>query len=160
MNALKYTIVALLLGMASFSLHAQKTLPQFEFFTLDGKSFTHSNLQAGLPTVVMFFDPYCDHCAKQADWIQAKADEFAGIQLVFVTTEPEASATQEFQEKHFGGTSLKHLHFLQDKNFYFDTYFGYSEVPSMYLYDKNGERIKDLHKEVEADKLLGYFEGK
>ena len=135
-------------------------LPAFSFKDLKEQKFTREQVKTGIPTIVIFFDPYCDHCAQQADWIAGSADAFKQINLVWVTTEMK-DATEEFVATHFSGAKLPYQHFLLDTEFMFDGYFGYSEVPSIYLYNAAGKRVKSLDKETPADALLKYLgEGK
>lgn len=147
-----------LMCLLGLQLSAQK-LPAFSFTGLDGQTFTHAQLQPGLPTIAIFFDPYCDHCATQAGWIVEAADLFQDVQMIWVTTESAEAAT-EFYNTHFKDSGLDKVYVLLDPEFMFDSYFGYSEVPSIYLYDAAGKRIKALHEETEAAKLKAYFDKK
>jgi peroxiredoxin len=150
---------ALIFGLFLLSasgLFAQKTIPTFSFQTLEGQRFSKENLEKGLPLIVFFFDPYCDHCQLQADWIVEAADDFREVQMMWVTTEM-AEPTQAFKEERFGTTDLPFLHVLLDTEFMFDGYFGYSEVPSMYVYDRNGKLTKSFSKETPAGILLGFL---
>jgi thiol-disulfide isomerase/thioredoxin len=150
--------LAFLIGLLIGGL-AQSQLPAFSFTDLEGKEFTQQNLETGMATVVMFFDPYCDHCEQQAEWIREAEDKFKDVQFLFVTTEPEQQPTALFREKHFGNTSLEHVHFLIDSNFMFDGYFeGYYEVPSILIYSAEGKRLKVLSKETPAEGLLKYLQ--
>lgn len=150
-----FSVLALFIFMSG-AVQAQKTLPQFSFTDLEGKLFTTQNLTKGIQTVAIFFDPYCDHCAQQAEWIAASADQFKNVNLVWVTTELQ-EPTAEFAQTHFAEIDLPNLHFLLDTEFMFDGYFGYSEAPSMYLYNVAGKRIKSLHEETPVATLLQYF---
>ncbi len=146
--------IALLLTLTFIGsrLAAQK-FPAFSFTDLQGNAFTQDQLETDKAIIAIFFDPYCDHCTQQADWIVESADLFKDVQMIWVTTEL-LEPTLEFYEAHFKDSGLKDIHFLLDKDFMFDSYFGYSEVPSIYIYDKNWKRIKALSKETPADKLL------
>ncbi len=151
-------ILAFLLGTL-FATKALAQLPAFAFTDLEGNVFTQQNLQPNLPTMVMYFDPYCDHCEHQASWIKEAESKFKNVQLVFVTTEPEADATAAFKERIFKETQLKHLHFLIDSDFMFDGYFeGYYEAPSILLFDKNGKKVKTFSKETSAADLLKFLQ--
>ena len=148
---------AILLGLGLSGL-AQKNLPAFMFEDLKGESFTSLSLKSDMPTIVIYYDPWCDHCATQASWIAEEADQFKEVQILFVTnTDTDGEGSREFYKKHFGESGLEHVHFLLDPNFYFDGYFGYSETPSIYVYDKDRKRVKSLTKETSAEDLLAYL---
>ncbi len=136
-------------------IQAQEKLPEFQFTDLQGNIFSYAQLQADLPTIVFFFDPYCDHCQQQATWIKEAKNKFAEIQQVWVTTE-SAEPAKEFQEKYLGD-GWNHAYILLDKQFLFDGYFGYSEIPSIYVYNKDGQRVKAFNKETPAEVLLRFL---
>jgi len=150
-------IVLLFVCLAVQPLMAQKRMPDFSFQDLSGKAFTQENVKKNMATIVFFFDPYCDHCQQQAEWINDMSRDFKNIQLIWVSTETPESIG-EFQKKHLNAKSLAlNTHFLVDTEFMFDSYFGYSEAPSMYLYDKSGKRVKSFTKETPAKILLRYL---
>ena len=137
-------------------LQAQNNFPAFQFADLEGKAFSNAQLSQDMATIAFFFDPYCDHCAQQAAWISEAPEKFKDIQMIWVSTESPESI-KEFATKYFDLEAWKHVHFLVDTNFAFDAYFGYSEVPSIYLFNKKGQRVKAFNRETPADILLRFL---
>lgn len=129
-----------------------QTFPRFLLYTLEGKPFTDKDLPpAARGRIVMFFDPYCDHCQHQARLLRENPAALKGIQLIWVSTET-AEALRNFQETYLKG--LPDTHVLRDKDFKFDSFFGYSIAPTLYVYDKSG-KLKAIHKEeVPIPRLL------
>ncbi|MCS7162134.1 MAG: TlpA family protein disulfide reductase [Bacteroidia bacterium] len=118
--------------------------PRFLLYTLDGKPFTDAELApAERGRIVIFFDPYCDHCQKQAELLKAGLSQLRGIQIIWVSTET-AEAIRNFQEKYFSG--VPNSYFLRDRDFKFDNFFGYSVAPTIYVYDKSG-KLRHIHRE-------------
>ena len=155
---MKYTkqiFLGLCIAFAGLSLHAQQKLPKFSFTDLEGNTFTYAQLRTDIPTLVFFFDPYCDHCQQQAAWIREAKAQLGNVQQVWVTTE-EPVATQNFWDTHLG-TDWDNVHVLIDKQFLFDGYFGYSEIPSIYVYNKQGMQVKSFNKETPAAVLLRFL---
>lgn len=146
------TLCLLVLCNLGFS----QKLPNFAFTDLKDQPFTQQQLKADLPTIVIYFDPYCDHCTQQATWIMEAADKFKQINLLWVTTETQ-EATEEFVATYFADVSMPNNHVALDTEFMFDGYFGYSEVPSIYLYSAAGKRLKALDEETSAATLLQYL---
>ncbi|MFK7969509.1 MAG: TlpA family protein disulfide reductase [Bacteroidia bacterium] len=152
-------LFSLLIGF-SVAGYAQKTLPKFGFEDLNGESFTYAQLVEGKPTIVVYFDPWCDHCADQADIIGKADDKFKDFNIVFVTnTDPDGEESKVFKARHFDSTKLENVFVLRDPNFYFDGYFGYSEVPSMYVFDADKKRVAAFTKEASAEEILAKLEG-
>lgn len=129
--------------------------PKFLFYTLEGKAFTDKDLpQAERGTIVVFFDPYCDHCQRQASFFQKEATALRGIRLIWVSTEA-AEALRNFQEKYLKG--IPQLYVLRDKDFKFDHFFGYSVAPTIYIYDAKGKLKKVLREEAPVATILQYL---
>ncbi len=121
-----------------------QTFPKFLLYTLDGKPYTDKDLPpAARGRIILFFDPYCDHCQKQAALLRQEAAKLQGIQLLWVSTETE-EALKTFQKEHLAG--LPGMIVLRDKDFRFDSFFGYSVAPTIYVYDKAG-KLKAIHRE-------------
>lgn len=140
-------------GVFSASAQTKDKLPQFVFDDLQGKPFGYANIAKGIPTVVFFFDPYCEHCAKEAKWIRDMEDSFTNINLVWVTTE-EVAGINKFKSEHFNGTVLTKLYFLKDSKYRFDGFFPYSVAPTVHVYNKNGKYIKSFDKETLPIEIL------
>lgn len=141
------------------SLYAQpekyppaREFPRFLLYTLDGQPFTDKDLpppQRG--RLVFFFDPYCDHCQKQAALLRENISALKDIQQIWVSTET-ADAIKKFQETHLKG--IPNTFVLRDKDFKFDSFFGYSVAPTIYVYDRAG-KLRAVHREeVPLSRLL------
>lgn len=150
------TTLAICIGYVSAQKLANINTNAFAFKTLDGKPFTKANLKKDKSTLVMFFDPYCDHCELQSKWFAADAAKLKGVQFLLVTTEPTVQASLDFKKKCFGTAAIDVTILLDDK-FRFDAYFGYSETPSMYLFNKKGDHTKSYKHETKPAEMLPFF---
>ncbi|MEL6673765.1 MAG: redoxin domain-containing protein [Bacteroidota bacterium] len=153
------SLLALWVGLSCFPLLVQAQVPYFTFPDLDGKTFTHTQLDPNKSTMIMMFDPYCDHCETQAGWIAEAATKFQHVQFVFVTIETEKEPIKAFRDKYFGKTSLKEqVKFLQDPDFMFEEYFGYTDDSvNIYLFKAGKKQRKYFGKETEAETLLKFL---
>lgn len=150
------TLVALI-GLAFLYAQPEKyppaqQFPRFLLYTLDGKPFTDQDLppvQRG--RIVIFFDPYCDHCQKQATFMRENADALKDFQQIWVSTET-ADAIKKFQETYLKG--LPNVFVLRDKDFKFDGFFGYSVAPTIYVYDRTGKLRAVYREEVPLNRLI------
>ena len=152
------SLILLFFSLSLASLQAQIYVPSFYFTDLEGEGFTNASLVQDIPTMVMLFDPYCEHCDQQAEWIAGAAEELKHVQFVFVTIEPEVEPIKAFKERHFSKVDLPNLHFLQDLNFKFEDYFGYTDdAVNIYLYKPGKKQPKYFGKEQKAEVLLKYL---
>lgn len=150
-------ILAIMVGLAYGWAQPEKyppaqQFPRFLLYTLEGKPFTDRDLppvQKG--RIVFFFDPYCDHCQKQAALLRENPSALKDIQLIWVSTET-TEAIRQFQENHL--KTLPNVFVLRDKDYRFDSFFGYSVSPTIYVYDKAG-KLRAIHREeVPLSQLL------
>ncbi|MCX8111628.1 MAG: redoxin domain-containing protein [Bacteroidia bacterium] len=126
--------------------------PRFLFYTLEGQPFTDKDLpppQRG--RLVFFFDPYCDHCQKQASFMRENASSLKDVQQIWVSTET-MEAIRKFQETYL--KALPNTFVLRDKDFKFDSFFGYSVPPTIYVYDRTGKLRGVYREEVPVSRLL------
>lgn len=135
-------------------------LPAFSFFKVHSGGFganpvfSNNDLPSGKATVVMLFDPYCDHCQQQTEEFTQAAGKLKNIHFVYVTTE-SAEAASEFESKYLKNSGLSYT-LLRDKNYQFDSIFSYSPVPSVYLYSANGRLLKYYKTDkAPVDELVG-----
>lgn len=152
----KNIALALLTFLFVNSSLAQIQVPAFSFKTLEDKEFTQAQLDANKPTMIMNYDPYCDHCNEQAEIIRKAASKFKekNVQFVFVTFIPEKEATEEFIKTHFEGTELDYT-FLLDPEIQFESYFGYTDdALNIFLYKAKGGKPKYFGEEQSAETLL------
>jgi peroxiredoxin len=155
---MKTIFLSLLMGVSLLSVRAQSPLPEFSFESMDGKAFTLENLDQTRSVLLMRFDPYCDHCDQQAEWIAEAADQFENIQLVFVSYLDEQEAIEAFRERHFGESGLTELYFLRDPNYQFEEFFGYTDDSlNIYLYQPGKKKLKYFGEEQAADILLTFL---
>lgn len=155
---MKVTNIAVAIGffLAGTSLMmAQLAVPEFTFTDLEGQAYTSGNLDESQSALIIYYDPWCEHCNQQAEWIATKESEFRNIQILFITFEPEQEPIRTFQEKHFSNGNWSNVVFLQDLDFMFESYFGYTDDPLyIYCYKPNGRNGKYFGEEQPAEVLL------
>jgi cytochrome oxidase Cu insertion factor (SCO1/SenC/PrrC family) len=151
------TFLFLLFALMTFSVNVltAQVLPKFAFYETGNKAFTNARLKAGVPVVVVYFDPDCDHCNKQAQMIKAEVSKFNNVQMVWVAFPADLEAINAFGKKYFPAQFGKSFFFLRDNDYTFDKAFGYSEAPSIYIYNKTGKLVKSYaKKEVSPTEIL------
>ena len=144
------TLLALLLVMP---VSAQLSVPKFSFTDLNGAVYSSDKLNQSKSALIVYFDPWCEHCNQQATWIAAQREAFRNVQILFVTFEPEKQPVIDFKNRYFSGWS--NVVFLQDLDFKFEAYFGYTDDPLyIYCYKPGGGKGKYFGEEQPASILL------
>jgi len=148
-----FLFLVVLLGFLVFAKMVKKnrdleqisTIPNFYFFDSMGGTVSVNELQkSGLGTVVFYFNSTCSLCQEEFYFIEKHLEDFEGTQLIFVSTE-EFEDIRKFADD-FGLWAKEGLHFFQDKELNFGTFFNLETVPSTIVYDAEG-------------RLLGAFKG-
>ncbi len=143
-----------LLGMAG--IYAQQApirpaqLPAFAFATPAGGIFTEANLKKGMATVVLFFEPDCEHCVKQATWLREGAAHLPNTQYLWVSW-AAAEQIAAFNKQYFG--NMMNHHFVKDAKYTIDKSFGYCTVPTVLVFDKAGKFKKAYNAETAAEEI-------
>ena len=146
-------IFSLVIATVLFSFYTTaQTLPAFSFTKSNKQKITPASLPENKPIVVCYFNPFCDKCETQAAKIKEKAAKFAGITLVYVSSEASLEENEAFRKKYF--TSMPNVFVCKDEEFKFDTWFGYSEAPSIYVYNKARNRTAVFTAVVTVEEIL------
>ncbi len=149
--------LGLMIGLAGVA-HAQLAVPTFSFTDLDGNVFRSEQLDDNRSALIIYFDPWCEHCHQQAEWISALQEGFRDVQVLFITFEPEQEPIRDFRQRHFSGSGWDNVTFLQDLDFQFETYFGYTDDPLyIYCFQPNGSEGKYFGEEQRVEVLLNYL---
>ncbi len=130
--------------------------PEISVTGVTGQKLTTSMLPVGQPIVIIYFDPFCDHCEQQAKWIKEKIDAFRGVTIVWITW-GELEDMKNFAAKNFAGVTKSDMVFTKDTDYAMDSWFGYSEVPSIYIYNKERVRTMCFSKETPVEELVKWF---
>ena len=129
-------------------------LPQFAFELPDGSTLTPSVLKKQ-PVIVFYFDPDCDHCNEQAKLVSENAEKFTGVTMVWVSWALTIEDNVKFYKKYFMEMPDK-VFVARDTQFSIDKLFGYSEVPSVYVYDKDWKRTASFEAETDPELLVKF----
>jgi thiol-disulfide isomerase/thioredoxin len=123
-------------------------IPHFNLEQLDGRQFSSKELKGDL--ALIFFNPDCDHCQREAVAIHANKNKFRGKQLYFISVD-SLGAINKFRSDYH----------LTDENFHFsrgnveDIVNALGPIPSVpcfYIY-KDGKLIERLEGEVDVDRV-------
>ncbi|MEM7035506.1 MAG: redoxin domain-containing protein [Bacteroidota bacterium] len=128
--------------------------PEFAFEGTDGNWVTKNTLPANQPVIVFYFDPFCDHCQQEAEWITSQKELFKNITFLWVSW-GEMADIKAFPGKYLPGVTGD-IYFTRDTKFEFDNYFGYSEIPSIYVYNAKGKRTASFKSETKPEILVKF----
>lgn len=147
--------LALILLLATTQAFAQGDLPDFSFTSTENGAVGKSDLDQGEPVIIFYFDPDCDDCLAQAGSIKSEIESFDGVQLLWISW-AENTVLTAFKDEYFPNNT--NVYVLKDDSFMFDSYFGYSEVPAVYVYNKSWQQVGSFNDTVSIEELLSLLE--
>jgi hypothetical protein len=129
-------------------------MPAFKFYDVNNKPVTPASLPFGKPSIFFYFDPDCDHCQLISKWIVEQKALFKGITLVLVSW-AEMDAIKAYPAQYLPGLTNP-VFVTKDKDYMIDKWFGYSETPSIYVYNNKGKRTASFKDEVRPEILVKF----
>ncbi len=153
------TILCVFFLMAS-GLQAQpnsdnlkKGIAPFKIQLTNGKYTTSAALKKGIPVMIVYFDPDCDHCTVFISDLLKQAGLFKQVQLVLITYVPlqqvktyvKSSGLDKYPQIMVG---------TEGTDFIVRYYYNVIQFPYLALHDKNGKLIQTFESEVPTPKEL------
>lgn len=127
-----------------------KRLPKSTNFQWVGKQTPNNNT----PTIILFFNPDCDHCQYEAKAILEHQSDFATTHFWWVAT-VDALAINDFSKK-YNLVSLSNHYFAKLPAEKVVETFGSVSVPHIFIYDKTAVLQKEFRGETKIEALLKY----
>jgi hypothetical protein len=106
-------------------------------------------------SVIFFFHPDCEHCSYEAGAIKKELAAFGEAQLIWISTADTVSVRQFAEAQQLIG--LPNVHWMSDTARVFDQVFGASSVPSVWIYNAQGQLTKHYKGETKPAALLKYL---
>jgi peroxiredoxin len=131
-----------------------KTLPDMKLVNLNGSEFNARTL-TGYKTILILFQPDCEHCQNEARQIAERLPKFAAYKLYFIS-----SATVKDIEKFSSDYKLSgfsNINFAHTEVQSVLDSFGPIPAPSLYIYSDKGELTEKFEGEMEIDVVLKYL---
>lgn len=115
-------------------------LPAFNILSADSTQvFNTYNIQAGRPTVFIYFSPECDHCQHALKELREKSDSLKDATVYLTSFVPLPEMNKFIVDYKLN--ELKNWRFGKDYQYFFPMYFGAKSVPFMVVYDKNKKLV-------------------
>lgn len=153
----------LLLGLCSLSGMAQpgktatyktqQTVLPVQLIDINKQPFFSNKVQVpGKTLVLVYFSPTCSHCLDFTENLTAKLKQFKNVQFLFVS----AYSVEEIKTFAItrGLTKMPNFKVGQDPEFKLGTFYELKEIPSIFVYGKNGKLKKTFDSKVKIEDLI------
>jgi thioredoxin-related protein len=115
-----------------------KTLPNFSLLTIDSVEFNQSILEKGRSTIIMLFNPECEHCQKQLE-LMLTIPAVQNAQLILSSIETHEK-NRVFYNK-FQLQKYSFVHLGKDYKYFFGGYYRPVTIPVLAIYNNKGELV-------------------
>lgn len=131
----------------------QQTIPAVQLTDISKQAFFANKVQTpGKTLVLVYFSPTCSHCIDFTDNLTGKLKQFKNVQFLFVSAyslpEIQTFATNK------GLTKMPQFKLAQDPEFKLGGFYELKEIPSVFVYGKNGKLKKSFDSKVKMEDLI------
>ena len=134
---------------ASVAAVVKNDLPLLPLIRLDGSQLMAKDLKG--KTVLVLFQPDCDHCQREAVQIRENLEAFDGYELYFVSDAALPQLRQFAQEYDLADKS--NIYFAQCTVNDIIKTLGPVEAPSVFVYSEEGRLVNSFIGETPIDKI-------
>lgn len=132
----------------------QNNLPPLKLKNLDGSMLDVQSF-LGKKTILILFQPDCDHCQNEAQQIAKRLSAFASYTLYFISSAPNVEVEKFSHDYNLA--DQPNIHFaLTESQSIIDSY-GPIPAPSIYIYSKEGSLLNSFNGEMEMDVVIKYL---
>ncbi|MFD2570640.1 TlpA family protein disulfide reductase [Spirosoma soli] len=131
-----------------------QTLPNFTASLLDRSVISKTTL-AGQPVVLLYFDPDCDHCQREADELYKKSVLLKQAMIVMLSSAPISDLTtftEAYKLNALPNVRVAHI----DRQVAYDT-LGFTSVPDVLIYHADGSLAKHFKGETSVEAIARHL---
>ncbi|HEY8399796.1 MAG TPA: redoxin domain-containing protein [Cytophagaceae bacterium] len=144
-------------SVVGLSEQKEVKIPQFTYYTIEGKTFGNKDLKKNTKLIFMYFNPLCDICVSETQNILGNYYYLQehNIQLVMVSPN-KLGEIVVFKDK-FGLDRYENITVLHDRDDTFYKQFNAIGYPTLYLYNEEQNLITSFETEVDFEEIKVAF---
>lgn len=161
----KYIILILCISLGKISFAQEDssliylrfpTIPPFSITIVpDSTQFTKDDLSKKKATIIMIFNPDCEHCQHETKELIANIKLFKKVQIIMASP-LEFSYIKKFYED-YDIASYPNIIMGRDPSYFFGTFYKVRFFPAIFLYDKHGNFVKAFDGGVPVSEIASYL---
>ncbi len=129
------------------------TIPTFTVFKApDSTAFSRDDLEKKKNTIFIIFSPDCEHCQHETEMLTQNLDKFKNTQIVMITYLPYSEMIKFYHIYKIA--SYPQITMARDTRFFFPEFFHVRNLPSIFVYDKEGKFKKSFEGDVKPETIL------
>lgn len=129
------------------------TIPEFTIYKApDSTAFSRDDLKKKKNTIFIIFSPDCGHCQHETEMLTQNLQKFRNTQIVMVTYLPYSEMIKFYHIYKIA--EYPQITMARDTKFFFPVFFKVQNLPSIFIYDKNGNFKKAFEGDVKPETIL------
>ena len=116
-----------------------KLLPAFSLLTIDSVEFSQSILDEKKNTIIMLFNPECDHCQEQLELLLSVLQVVQSAQIILSSIETHEKNRIFYNKNHLEKYPFVHLG--KDYKYFFGAYYRPNTIPVLAFYNAKKQLI-------------------
>ncbi len=129
--------------------------PYMNLTGLDGRTQFARDLPGRC--ILIFFNPDCDHCQREAVMIRDNIESFGQFHLYFISSDSVPNISQFATD--YGLAEAHNVHFARTEVEEVVRNFGPIPAPSIYLYSEQRRLFREFKNETPIEQILGALSG-
>jgi thioredoxin-related protein len=135
------------------------TVPTFHILKIDSATYyTNNDLKKHHETLIMYFNPECEHCKHQTKDLIEEMDKLKNIEIVMATYQPFSDMKGFYKNFHIG--DYPNIKMGRDDKYQLPSNYKITSLPFLALYDKKGNLITTFEGNQKIATLLNAFNSK
>ena len=132
-------------------------MPDFKLMLLDSTTILNTrDIPTGKPSLLLFFDPYCDYCQKETIDITKHMDSMKNVNFYFITI--DSFRLMWAFNGYFGLYKYPNITVGRDFTYSFPAKFPKVTPPYAVLYDKYKRARVVIPGRVDASKIISFIQ--
>jgi len=116
-----------------------RSLPNFSLLTIDSVEFNQNILDGGKNTIIMLFNPGCEHCQEQLELFLSMPEVLRSTQIVLSSIETHEKNRIFYNKFHL--EKYPNVYLGRDHKYFFGGYFRPKTIPVLAFYDKQKQFV-------------------
>ncbi|MGC4102025.1 TlpA family protein disulfide reductase [Ferruginibacter sp.] len=129
-----------------------KVLPDFTLLSKDSVPFTQAVLTEGKSTIVMLFNPECEHCQHQLELLLDMPEVAASANLVLTATETLKKINVFYDKYHL--EKYPWISIGKDHKYFFGGFYKPKTIPVLAFYNKEKQLVYFNQGSVKKQQIL------
>lgn len=131
------------------------SMPKIPLFELSSNTYVFKKLNRDKPTIIIYFDPWCEYCQYEAKVIRENIEKFDHAEIVMISDE-STSNIKEFANE-YDLKNYPQVSFYKIQSDQVLTTFGQYSVPTILIYNKEGDLVQRFDGETKIEAILNHI---